>query len=112
MRNPSRLKEFLAKKYIIPGEVGKELYEAYDAYRAQLPNPAREVALRYHRIKGSVLYLRETLKLTNAQIADVKLDDLPSRRTRKEFEQSGKGRTNFSRRATTPPPEKRRPPFA
>ncbi len=96
----------------IPGEVGKELYEAYEAFRAELPNPSKEVSRRYHRIKGSLIYLREKRQLTNAQIADVKLADLPGVKEEQELERSGKGRKNFSRRATMPPPEKRRPPFA
>ena len=69
----------MRKKYTeIIGEVGQELREAQEAYRAEMPNPSREVKRRYMRIKGALLYLREKRGLNNEQISKVKLSDVPN----------------------------------
>lgn len=82
-------REAFEKKYGFGGEAGKELREAYAAYKKLLPPPDRKdreayqqwrqrpEVRRYLRIKYSLEILVGHQKVTRDEIAEMKLADMP-----------------------------------
>ncbi len=101
-QGPEIMRRALERTYAdIPGEIGKEVQEAFAAYVAHLPfeTMPTDIKVRYKRIEGSLYYIRFGLglRLNDPKIGDMKLADLPGVKEDQELERTGKVRTNSNR---------------